>query len=71
MIVSCPHCGGSIVIEAINCGIFRHAIYKTGALFPPHAPKTLCDSAFTQGIIYGCGKPFRIVDNKAIVCEYV
>ena len=36
-IVLCPHCGDSILIEQINCRIFRHAVYKTtGEQMDPH-----------------------------------
>lgn len=71
MLVTCPHCNQHIIIDQINCGIFRHAMYKTGMPFPPHASKQMCDDAINQAIIYGCGKPFRVVGDKAVVCDYV
>jgi hypothetical protein len=28
LIVKCPHCNESVIIEQINCAIFRHGVYK-------------------------------------------
>lgn len=76
--VSCPHCENLVVIDKINCGIFRHGIVKaTGKQINPHASKEICDHYAANDLIYGCGKPFRIIvdtnSNKltAIVCEYI
>ena len=70
MEVECPHCGGKIIIMEINCGIFRHAVYKdTFMQVNPHMPKTDLEAISHQ--IYGCGKPFRIIDNKPIICDYI
>ena len=76
VIVTCPHCNTQIIIEEINCQIFRHGAYKTtGEQMPPHASKEECDKAFNEGEIYGCGKPFRIdmIDQKwvATECNYI
>jgi hypothetical protein len=42
---------------------------------PPHASKEECEKAYTNGDIYGCGKPFRIdmIDEKWIAteCDYI
>ena len=75
-IIICPHCEEPIVIEKINCGIFRHGVYKaTGKQIGPHSSKEKCDSLKEKDLIYGCGKPFQIVlkDNKMVVeiCEYI
>jgi hypothetical protein len=75
-IVICPHCQCEVIIEEINCQIFRHGIYKaTCEQFPPHASKEDCDKAIAEDAIYGCGKPFRIefVNDKwiAISCDYI
>ena len=72
MEVECPHCRCPVVIEAINCGIFRHGVLKsTGEQIPPHASKEVCDELASRGDIYGCGKPFRVVKNNLdeLVCE--
>jgi len=62
-----------VEIKDLNCHIFRHAVYKeTGEPIPPHAPKEECDRLFDNGLIYGCGKPFRINGNNDIeVCDYI
>lgn len=76
MIIICPHCNGSIIIEEINCGIFRHGIIiQTGEQIPPHSSKNICDELLANKLIYGCGKPFQIImDNKEIIiqkCDYI
>jgi len=68
-----------IEIMQINCGIFRHGIYKeNGQQIGPHSSKELCDQAFSNGLIYGCGKPFSITKNPAnpnvfivAICDYI
>ena len=69
MEVDCPHCGGKVIIEQINCGIFRHGVYKNGAQVNPHMSKEECDRIKSD--IYGCGKPFKIEQNKAVICDYI
>jgi hypothetical protein len=75
-IVVCPHCKSSVIIEEINCKIFRHGIYKeTGQQMDPHLPKNKCDEAVLNNWIYGCGKPFRVeMQNDVLVaieCDYI
>lgn len=72
-IVTCPHCSLEIVIEEVNCRIFRHAVYiKNGEQLPPHSTKAECDEVFRKGMIYGCGKPFLLDSSyNAIVCDYI
>jgi hypothetical protein len=72
----CPHCKDYILIEKINCAIFRHGTLKTnGKQIDPHSPKELCEYYIKNDLIYGCGKPFRIIDNNGIleteICEYI
>ena len=74
--VKCPHCEEYIIIEQINCAIFRHGIYKTNFIqINPHLPKNECDKLINNNLIYGCGKPFRIEKNNdvwvAICCDYI
>lgn len=76
LIVTCPHCEDNILIEKINCAIFRHGVFRSNMMqIPPHLPKTQCDELFEKRSIYGCGKPFRLVcnDNKyeAEACDYL
>lgn len=72
ILIFCPHCGDPILIEQLNCRIFRHGTFiTTGEQINPHEPKELCDLYIKNKEIYGCGKPFEI-DNelKAVICEY-
>lgn len=79
MIKSCPHCGGTVVIDQLNCRIFRHGAFssnnkygKKGDQMPPHMKKGDCDYLSRNKLIHGCGKPFRINDDmKAIICNYI
>jgi hypothetical protein len=71
-VVTCPHCLDPVVIEAVNCGIFRHAAYRENhTQVDPHAPQTECERLLALGLIYGCGKPFRVEDGVAVSCAYV
>jgi hypothetical protein len=74
--IKCPHCSDYIIIEQINCAIFRHGIYKTNFVqINPHLQKNLCDELIHNGLIYGCGKPFKIVKQNdiwvAMICDYI
>ena len=37
----------------------------------PHLGQADCEELIKNDMIYGCGKPFRIVNDEAIVCEYI
>lgn len=77
IVVICPHCSDSILIEKLNCCIFRHGTIKAdGQQMNPHLSKEICDGLFSNNLIYGCGKPFQIVKNDknefvAIICGYI
>jgi len=76
IIVECPHCTVTILVEELNCCIFRCGVYKkTGKHLEPHTPKETCDKLVIKGLIYGCGKPFKVIlnENKYIteICDYV
>jgi hypothetical protein len=81
IIVVCPHCGGTIDVESVNCAIFRHGIFKrNGHQVPPHARKADCDAWIAREEIHGCGRPFRINQQRdisgnmvwvAAVCDYI
>lgn len=71
MEINCPHCQQRIWIEQLNCGIFRCGMIKeTGDQIPPHATKEECTAYLNQGI-YGCGKPFQIIDGVVNKCDYI
>lgn len=74
--IICPHCDCIVEIESVNCGIFRHGIYKSSyKQIDAHMPKELCEKIIIEKLIYGCGKPFRIIFNNekynAIPCDYI
>lgn len=80
LVLPCPHCAVliEIVISDINCGIFRHFKYKTGADFNPHASREECEKAIKEEVGYGCAGPFRIIGGedegskwKLEVCGYI
>ena len=75
-ILICPHCNNYVLIEKLNCGIFRHGTLKSNnTQINPHANKEECDYYINNNLIYGCGKPFKIVqeNDKFIIeiCEYI
>ncbi len=75
-IVICPHCKNFVLIKKINCAIFRHGILKkNGKQIDPHSSKDLCDYYIENDLIYGCGKPFRIINNggklETEFCDYI
>ncbi len=64
LIISCPHCNQSIEVIEINCKIFRCGIMKSNfTQIHPHLPKSECDRLFNEQLIYGCGKPFKLVKS--------
>ena len=76
--ISCPHCSLTIMVynKELNCKIFRHGIYKkTGKQIHPHLNKKGCDLLKKKDLIYGCGKPFKVVikDGKFLTesCGYI
>lgn len=71
MEIECPHCQQKIWIEELNCGIFRCGVLKeNGEQIPPHASKEECNKYIQKGI-YGCGKPFQIINNNVTLCGYI
>jgi len=79
-VFNCPHCDSLIQVEKnqVNCTIFRHGQYKsTGEQIPPHSSKEICDSLVKQNLIYGCGKPFKLlldsnnIVSHAEICDYI
>ena len=76
--VECPHCREIILIieKEINCAIFRHGSFKhNGKQMNPHETKANCEKYKRLDLIYGCGKPFKLVNRNskyvAIKCEYI
>ena len=76
-VIECPHCKEPILIEKLNCRIFRHGTFKhNGQQINPHETEGVCDYFVANNMIYGCGKPFQIkemVNNEfvAVICDYI
>lgn len=82
IVVKCPHCKIPVLIEKLNCCIFRHASFKTsGKQIEPHADKILCDYYIQNDLVFGCCNPFQVIVNTAstnkddkyvaIKCDYI
>jgi len=76
LVIECPHCNEPILIEQLNCKIFRHGVFKlTNQQINPHLSKDKCDELILNNLIYGCGKPFKIITNddnfKVEICDYI
>jgi len=77
IVIICPHCNDPILITELNCGIFRHGVYKNnGQQIDPHANKDTCDFLLNNNMIFGCGKPFQLIYTAdgiidIIICEYI
>jgi len=74
--IECPNCSQLCEIIKLNCCIFRCGIYKKCLTqIPPHLPKKDCDELKEKDLIFGCGKPFKVIytENKliSVVCDYI
>lgn len=72
----CPHCNIDIEVLETACCIFRCGILKSNLKqIGPHTKKPECDRLFNQGLIYGCGKPFKFFyhnnGNYVESCGYI
>lgn len=77
-ILKCPHCHLYVLIHHndLNCRIFRHGVLKNNnEQIPPHLHKEECDRLYTENLIYGCGKPFRVNGEgnhiSIEICDYI
>jgi hypothetical protein len=76
IVINCPHCLEPVLIEQLNCKIFRHGIFISNRRqINPHETKEVCDYFTANNMIYGCGKPFKIEakDSEfiAVICGYI
>lgn len=74
----CRHCNEDFVVNRndFNCMILRHGVYKENMNnMNPHAPQSECDQLFQDGLIFGCGKPLKIIEVDGtfdvIICDYI
>ena len=75
-VIICPHCSEYVIIEKLNCGIFRHGVFISSyKQLDPHTSKEKCDYYYNNKKIYGCGKPYQVIkegdEYKVIICDYV
>jgi len=76
-VVQCPHCFEYVCIDEVNCGIFRHGVYKHTMLpVDPHATYDQCQVIILSDTCFGCVKPFRLEKNSlnvvtAVKCGYI
>lgn len=78
MIISCPHCNQMIEVIELRCRIFRCGLYKESwEQIHPHLKKEECDKLVKDKLIYGCGKPFKVIydtilnTNYPVKCDYI
>ena len=71
MVIMCPYCGLVSEIEQINCGVFRCGYYCNSLLqIPPHLSEEEGNRLVKEKKIYGCSRPFKIVDGLVMGCGY-
>jgi hypothetical protein len=74
LILYCPYpdCNIGIEIIEINCAIFRCGVYKhNGLQIEPHLPNIECERIKKGDKIWGCGRPFQLIDGKLVRCDYL
>lgn len=78
LIFQCPNCGDFVLVfkNELNCKIFRHAVHKdNGQNINPHTSENECKKLVENNLVFGCAKPFRIIQNgseyKVQICEYI
>ena len=73
-LVACPNpaCQMVIIVEQLNCCIFRCGVFKeTFQQIPPHLSKIDCLDLIDRKLIYGCATPFRVINRTAEKCDYI
>lgn len=71
-VIICPNCNEYVLIQELNCGIFRHGILKdTYEQISSHASKEECNYLKNNDLIFGCGRPFRIIGDDVVKCSYI
>ena len=70
VLFTCPNCNVTIEVVALNCGVFRCGVYRDDGLqINPHLPQAECEALGDS--IYGCGKPFQILNGKIRKCAFI
>lgn len=78
IISECPHCNFLVFLEIkdLNCRIYRHGVYKENyKQIDPHLNQEKCEELSNKNLIYGCGKPFKVIstnnDYYLVKCKYI
>ncbi len=71
----CPHCSVTVEVprDWVACTIFRCGAYRTAGLPPigPHTSRAECERLVREGLIWGCGRPFKFDGLRVSICEYI
>ena len=66
--IKCPYCGEDVIIEKLNCRIFRHGYRKkTMKQIGPHCKEVSVDRMLEKGLLHGCGRQFKIEEDGSVV----
>ena len=69
--MNCPWCNIGIFIDEVNCGKFICGVSRESwHQVNPHAPKQHCDELVRDGLIWGCGRPFKFEGCVLKKCDY-
>jgi hypothetical protein len=76
IVFHCPYKGCNLLnivySNEIHCGIFRCGYIKsTNTQIPQHASKLECDILRNDKNIIGCTRPYRLVENLPVICDYI
>lgn len=74
IIFKCPYCDTYIEVckNEINCNIFRHGAWKNNGIgIPPHSSEININKWLIDDMIYGCGKPFKLINGEAVKIGYI
>ena len=71
IVVACPACNDTLLIEQLNCGIFRHGVNSaTMRPIDPHSSKEQVVQMMREGKLIGCGAAFCVVNGIPKICSY-
>ena len=45
-------------------------LVNEGRQIPPHSPRKVCDDLVAKGLIWGCGKPFKLIKGTSGRVEF-
>ena len=66
----------SFIKKSLICKIFRHDYYKSNhQQIESHSSKEVCDNLLKENKIYGCSKPFILIEENQLYklekCDYI